>query len=348
MPDLWIDLLGCLDLHGGADERSDADDIMTFDGASQQLQYHRVFGGQLLGQFIGAAQLTCPDKTVKSLHAVFAREGQAAEPVRYQSTRQHQGRSFASLTITAHQTRGVLASSSVSMHAVEDGPEYQDREPVPALLGEKHRAELDLIPWETRCADDLNASPPAHRDSKCGCGPRLSTAISPSHSPPTPPTSHSSELRCVPSTVSTTAATARCSPPRSPLIPCGFTGLSAPTAGSCCGNTVQCWRTAAVLAAAMSSPRTARSSRRMRRRRCCAFATAANRAPHERPHIVAAAQKRSHIVQNNEFRELHSHKVRMISSENESDVDTRRWLMTELPQILRATNYAVAARGETL
>jgi acyl-CoA thioesterase-2 len=161
VPGLWIDLLGCLDLHSaaqaGADERSDAEDITTFDGASQQLQYHRVFGGQLLGQFIRAAQLTCPDKTVKSLHAVFAREGRAAEPVRYPSTRQHQGRSFASLTITAHQTRGVLASSSVSMHAVEDGPEHQDREPVPALLGEKHRAELDLIPWETRCADDLNA-----------------------------------------------------------------------------------------------------------------------------------------------------------------------------------------------
>ena len=161
MPGLWIDLLGCLDLHSaaqaGADERSDAEDITTFDGASQQLQYHRVFGGQLLGQFIRAAQLTCPDKTVKSLHAVFAREGRAAEPVRYPSTRQHQGRSFASLTITAHQTRGVLASSSVSMPAVEDGPEHQDREPVPALLGEKHRAELDLIPWETRCADDLNA-----------------------------------------------------------------------------------------------------------------------------------------------------------------------------------------------
>jgi len=161
VPGLWIDLLGCLDLHSaaqaGADERSDAEDITTFDGASQPLQYHRVFGGQLLGQFIRAAQLTCPDKTVKSLHAVFAREGRAAQPIRYPSTRQHQGRSFASLTITAHQTRGVLASSSVSMHAVEDGPEHQDREPVPALLGEKHRAELDLIPWETRCADDLNA-----------------------------------------------------------------------------------------------------------------------------------------------------------------------------------------------
>ncbi len=352
MPGLWIDLLGCLDLHSaaqaGADERSDAEDITTFDGASQQLQYHRVFGGQLLGQFIRAAQLTCPDKTVKSLHAVFAREGRAAEPVRYPSTRQHQGRSFASLTITAHQTRGVLASSSVSMHAVEDGPEHQDREPVPALLGEKHRAELDLIPWETRCADDLNAvtagpprlelwmrTPPVDGD--------LAFAL----------TAYASDLTPIgtalrPSRVSTTAATARCSPPRSPLIPCGFTGLSAPTAGSCCGNTVQCWRTAAVLAAAMSSPRTARSSRRMRRRRCCAFATAANEAPHQRPHLVAAAQKRSHIAQNSQFRELHSHEVRMISSENESDVDTRRWLMTELPQILSAISYALAARGETL
>jgi acyl-CoA thioesterase II len=157
VPDLWIDLLGCLDLHSRTDERFDGQDVTTFDGASQQLQYHRVFGGQLLGQFVRAAQLTSPDKTVKSLHAVFAREGRAAEPVRYRTTRQHQGRSFASLTITAHQKRGVLASGSVSMHAVEDGPEHQEREHVPALLDEKHRVELGLIPWETRCSEDLNA-----------------------------------------------------------------------------------------------------------------------------------------------------------------------------------------------
>jgi len=109
VPDLWIDLLGCLDLHGGTDEGFDGKDVTTFDGASQQLQYHRVFGGQLLGQFVRAAQLTSPDKTVKSLHAV------------------------------------------------EDGPEHQEPEHVPALLDEKHRAELGLIPWETRCAEDLNA-----------------------------------------------------------------------------------------------------------------------------------------------------------------------------------------------
>ena len=119
MLELWTDLLGCLDLHRASDS-ADADDVVEFDGVSQQLDYHRVFGGQLLGQFIRAASLACPGKTVKSLHAVFAREGRAAEPVRYRSTRQHEGRSFASLTITAHQPHAVLASAAVS-HARKRG-----------------------------------------------------------------------------------------------------------------------------------------------------------------------------------------------------------------------------------
>ncbi len=157
MLDLWTDLLGCLDLHRASDS-SDGDGAAAFDGVSQQLDYHRVFGGQLLGQFIRTASLACPGKTVKSMHAVFAREGRAAEPVRYRSTRQHEGRSFASLTITAHQPHAALASASVSMHANEDGPENQDCEPVSTPLSEAHRVDLDLIPWETRCADDLGAA----------------------------------------------------------------------------------------------------------------------------------------------------------------------------------------------
>jgi len=44
------------------------------------------------------------------------------------------------------------------MHITEDGPTHQSTDAVPALLDEKYRAELDLISWETRCADDLNAS----------------------------------------------------------------------------------------------------------------------------------------------------------------------------------------------
>jgi acyl-CoA thioesterase II len=155
VPDLWTDLLGCLQLRGLDGEHPD---VVVFEGANQQLNYHRLFGGQLLAQLIRAASAVCPDKAVKSLHAVFAKEGRADDPVQYQVTRQHEGRSFATLTITARQPRGVLATSSVSMHIAEDGPAQQNIEAVPPLLGEKYRAELDLIPWETRCADDLNAS----------------------------------------------------------------------------------------------------------------------------------------------------------------------------------------------
>ncbi len=130
-----------------------------FEGRNQQLEYHRLFGGQLLGQLIQIARLMCPEKTVKSLHTVFAREGHADEPVTYEAIRHHEGRSFATLTITGRQsTSRVLATSSICMHVVEDGPEHQAVADVPPVLGPEHRLALDLIPWETRAIDDLNAT----------------------------------------------------------------------------------------------------------------------------------------------------------------------------------------------
>jgi acyl-CoA thioesterase-2 len=162
VPDLWSDLLACLDLRpvpsGGTAEEGVGDDVTEFEGRNQRLEYHRVFGGQLLGQFIRIASTTCPDKAVKSQHAVFAREGRADEPIRYQATRQHEGRSFATVTITARQSRGVIATSSICMHAPEDGPEHQSVDEVPTVLGPDHQVALDLIPWETRTAVDLNAT----------------------------------------------------------------------------------------------------------------------------------------------------------------------------------------------
>jgi acyl-CoA thioesterase-2 len=137
MPDLWTDLLACLAIAA-------VDDAGSFEGRNQRLEYHRVFGGQLLAQFIRIASLTCPDKAVKSQHALFAREGRADEPIRYDATRNHKGRSFATLTITARQSRGVVATSSISMHASEGGPEHQETESVPAVLGPEHEVSLDV------------------------------------------------------------------------------------------------------------------------------------------------------------------------------------------------------------
>jgi acyl-CoA thioesterase-2 len=151
VPDLWSDLLACLNFDAAPSDTH-------FTAHNQQLEYHRVFGGQLLAQFVRAASLSCPDKVVKSLHAVFPREGRADEPVEYEVIRHHEGRSFATLSIVATQSKGPVGTASVSMHVVEDGPAVQTADPVGPVPGPDREVALDLIPWETRAADDLNAT----------------------------------------------------------------------------------------------------------------------------------------------------------------------------------------------
>jgi acyl-CoA thioesterase-2 len=152
--ELWNDLLACLDLHSSPVDEERRESVV-FEGSNQHLEYHRLFGGQLLGQFVRAAELTCPEKSIKSLHTVFAREGRADEPVRYEITRLHEGRTFATLTAVARQSKGVLATASISMHVAEDGPEVQTVPSVPQVFDESTRTPFSLIPWETRATTDL-------------------------------------------------------------------------------------------------------------------------------------------------------------------------------------------------
>ncbi len=151
MPDLWIDLLDCLDL------RARPSSGRAFEGQNQRLGYHRLFGGQLLAQMVRAAGLVTPAKTIKSIHVLFPRAGRTDEPVLYTVDCQHEGGSFATLTVVAQQAAGVVASAAVSMHAREDGREHQAPLAVPAVPGEELRVDLGLIPWETRTATDLDA-----------------------------------------------------------------------------------------------------------------------------------------------------------------------------------------------
>ena len=151
MPDLWFDLLACLTF--------DVDSSVTrLTAQNQHLDYHRIFGGQLLAQFIRAASLASPEKIVKSLHAVFPREGRADEPVVYDVVRHHEGRSFSTLSITATQAKRPIGVASISMHVSEDGPDRQTVERVGEVPGPDHDVDLGLIPWETRTAADLNAT----------------------------------------------------------------------------------------------------------------------------------------------------------------------------------------------
>ncbi|WP_344587143.1 acyl-CoA thioesterase [Actinomadura vinacea] len=170
---MWNDLLDCLDLHDltpGGESRGASDDggrppaHAVFEGRNQKLDYHRVFGGQILGQFARAAVLACPGKAVKSLHVLFPRAGRSDEPLRFEVERHHEGGTFGTLGIAARQSSGIVATASVSLHAAEDGPDHQTVPPVPAPLGEEHRVEFDLIPWETRADADLNSPKSAPPD----------------------------------------------------------------------------------------------------------------------------------------------------------------------------------------
>jgi acyl-CoA thioesterase-2 len=177
MADIWSDLLSCLELRAltpesareGAVETADlglgqqSSATHVFEGQNQNLEYHRLFGGQLLGQFVEAARRAAPEKSIKSIHCIFSKEGRADDPVQYDVVRQHEGRSFASLLITAHQPRGVIASAAVSLHVPEDGPQYQAIPAPGPVLTDDHRVQYSLIPWETRATGSLDsdaASPP--------------------------------------------------------------------------------------------------------------------------------------------------------------------------------------------
>jgi acyl-CoA thioesterase-2 len=153
--ELWDDLLACLDLGEPAADPAFAG--TAFEGKNLPLDYHRLFGGQLLAQFAVAAAASCPGKSVKSLHALFPREGTAAEPVRYEVTRHQDGRTFATLGIVARQSKGVIATASVSLHAPEDGRAIQAVAPVEDTPADSESVEIGLLPFETRTAASLDA-----------------------------------------------------------------------------------------------------------------------------------------------------------------------------------------------
>ena len=83
------------------------------------------------------------------------------------------------LTITARQTRRGPRSWPPVRSACTSWRTARSirRSRRSSVLGPEHRLALDLIPWETRAADDLNATttgPPAVRilDAHTGCRPR--------------------------------------------------------------------------------------------------------------------------------------------------------------------------------
>jgi acyl-CoA thioesterase-2 len=103
-----------------------------FRGVSPKQGWQRVYGGQVLGQALVAAQRTIAEaRTAHSLHAYFLIGGDPAAPLVYQVERVRDGGSFTTRRVKAIQHGREIFIMSASFHKAEAGFEHQ--QPMPSV-----------------------------------------------------------------------------------------------------------------------------------------------------------------------------------------------------------------------
>ncbi len=105
-----------------------------FRGQSRDIGTRFVFGGQVLGQALSAAQRTVdPRREAHSLHAYFLRAGNIDAPIVYSVERTRDGGTFSSRRVVAIQHGQPILNGSISFQEPETGIEHQTSMPeVPA------------------------------------------------------------------------------------------------------------------------------------------------------------------------------------------------------------------------
>lgn len=127
-------------------------DTNLFRGQSHDIGTHRVFGGQVLGQALAAANNTVEDRVVHSLHAYFLRKGDHTAPIIYEVDRQRDGRSYTSRRVVAIQHGHPILNLAASFLRPEEGLEHQASMPqVPSPdrlkdVTEYRRQLVDQVP----------------------------------------------------------------------------------------------------------------------------------------------------------------------------------------------------------
>ena len=115
-----------------------------FRGGSRDIGSRQVFGGQVLGQAMSAANYTVADRVVHSLHAYFLRSGDMHAPIVYQVERVRDGRSFSTRRVVAIQHGRPIFTMSASFQISEEGIEHQSAMPdVPGPDGLSDVTDLD-------------------------------------------------------------------------------------------------------------------------------------------------------------------------------------------------------------
>jgi len=97
-----------------------------FRGQSRDIGTRFVFGGQVLGQALAAAQRTVdPERAVHSLHAYFLRAGDIDAPIVYDVDRSRDGKSFSVRRVVAIQHGQPIFNFAASFQIHEPGAEHQ-------------------------------------------------------------------------------------------------------------------------------------------------------------------------------------------------------------------------------
>ncbi len=97
-----------------------------FRGQSWDLGFRALFGGQVLGQALAAAQLTLPEgRVAHSFHSYFLLPGDANQPVVFDVENVRDGRSFSTRRIKAIQNGRNIFYMTASFQSPEKGLEHQ-------------------------------------------------------------------------------------------------------------------------------------------------------------------------------------------------------------------------------
>lgn len=96
-----------------------------FRGDSRDIGSPQVFGGQVLGQALSAAQHTVDNRVAHSLHAYFLRRGDISAPIVYEVDRARDGGSFSNRRVVAIQHGRPILNLAASFQINEPGLEHQ-------------------------------------------------------------------------------------------------------------------------------------------------------------------------------------------------------------------------------
>lgn len=96
-----------------------------FRGQSRDIGTRFVFGGQVLGQSLAAAQRTVEGRVVHSMHAYFLRAGDVEAPIVYEVDRNRDGKSFSSRRVVAIQHGQPIFTMAASFQEPEEGLTHQ-------------------------------------------------------------------------------------------------------------------------------------------------------------------------------------------------------------------------------